>query len=57
MATITRLLTAEEFADFPPSRWSELIDGMVVEMSPPAPEHGGGEVAPGFSCMIAEVFE
>jgi Uma2 family endonuclease len=41
MATITRLITAEEFADHPSSRWSELIDGVVVEMSPPGPEHGG----------------
>jgi Uma2 family endonuclease len=41
MATAMTLLTAEEFAKLPSSRWSELIDGVVVEMSPPAPEHGG----------------
>ncbi len=41
VATVTPLLTAEEFADLPSSRWSELIDGVVVATSPPAPEHGG----------------
>jgi Uma2 family endonuclease len=40
MATATKLLTAEEFWELPSSRWSELIDGVVVEMSPPGGEHG-----------------
>jgi Uma2 family endonuclease len=40
MATRTTLLTAEEFLKLPSSRWTELIDGVVVEMSPPAGGHG-----------------
>lgn len=40
LATVTKLLTAEEFFILPSSRWSELIDGVVVEMSPPGGEHG-----------------
>jgi Uma2 family endonuclease len=40
MATPTKLLTAEEYLLHPSSRWSELIDGVIVEMSPPGGEHG-----------------
>jgi Uma2 family endonuclease len=40
MATPTKLLTAEEYFLHPLSRWSELIDGVIVEMSPPGSEHG-----------------
>jgi Uma2 family endonuclease len=40
MATPTTLLTAEQFLTLPSSRWSELIDGVVVEVSPPGAEHG-----------------
>jgi Uma2 family endonuclease len=40
MATIQKLLTAEEYALLPESRWTELIDGVVVEVSPPGGEHG-----------------
>jgi Uma2 family endonuclease len=40
MATPTKLLTAEEFGEHPSSRWAELIDGMIIEVSPPAEEHG-----------------
>ena len=38
MATVTKLLTADEYSALPSSQWSELIDGVVIEMSPP----GGG---------------
>ena len=34
VATTTKLLTAEEFWELPSSRWSELLDRVVVEMSP-----------------------
>jgi len=40
MATITKLLTAEEYWESHNSRWSELVDGVVIEMSPPGGEHG-----------------
>jgi Uma2 family endonuclease len=40
MATRTTLLTAEEFMELPLSRWTELIDGVIVELSPPAGGHG-----------------
>src|SRR6266511_3713234 len=40
MATTTPLLTAEQFLELPSSRWSELIDGVIVEMSPPGGPHG-----------------
>jgi Uma2 family endonuclease len=41
MATTTKLLTAEEFARYPSSRWCELIDGVPVELSPPGGEATG----------------
>lgn len=44
MAIVTKLLTAEEFWELPSPRWSELIDGVVVEMSPPGAEHGRKQV-------------
>ncbi len=40
MATQTKLLTAEEYFVHPLARWSELIDGVIVDMSPPGAEHG-----------------
>jgi len=43
VATATKLVTADEFLRLPSSRWSELIDGVVVEMSPPNSEHGGNQ--------------
>lgn len=39
MATATRLLTAEEFLHTPESRRAELIDGVMVEVSPAGGEH------------------
>jgi Uma2 family endonuclease len=36
----TTLLTAEQFLELPSSRWAELIDGVVIEMSPPGGQHG-----------------
>jgi Uma2 family endonuclease len=41
MATITQLITAEEFEQLPGSERTELIDGVVFEMSPPGYEHSG----------------
>jgi Uma2 family endonuclease len=43
MATITPLLTAEQYQELPESRWTELIDGVVVEVSPPGAEHGSSQ--------------
>src|SRR5689334_1159492 len=40
MATTMPLLTAEQFLEHPSSRWAELIDGVIIEMSPPGGEHG-----------------
>lgn len=40
MATATQLLTAEEYAALDAPPWSELIDGVVVELSPPGGGHG-----------------
>lgn len=34
MATTTQLMTAEEFWNYPSSRWCELIDGVPIEMCP-----------------------
>jgi Uma2 family endonuclease len=41
MATITSLLTAEEYARLPdPGHPTELIQGQVISMPPPMPRHG-----------------
>ncbi len=40
MATATRLLTAEDVFKLPSDLRCELIDGVLIEMSPPGPEHG-----------------
>ncbi len=40
MATATRLLTAEDVFNLPSDLRCELIDGVLIEMSPPGPEHG-----------------
>src|SRR5690349_19281565 len=47
MATTTPLLTAEEFFKSPSSRSSELIDGVIIEMSPPGMEHGWQQMTVG----------
>ena len=54
MATSTKLLTAEEFWDLPSPRWSELIDGVVVEMAPPGGEHGRIQIKVGHVLFRAE---
>ncbi|HZZ29470.1 MAG TPA: Uma2 family endonuclease [Pirellulales bacterium] len=41
MATITTLLTADEYAKLPdPGRPTELVHGQVITMPPPMPRHG-----------------
>ena len=40
MATATRLMTAEELFQLPSDFYCELIDGVLIELSPPGPEHG-----------------
>ncbi len=40
MATATRLLTAEDVFKLPSDARCELIDGVLIETSPPGPEHG-----------------
>jgi Uma2 family endonuclease len=40
LASTTPLLTAEQYAKLSSSRWSELIDGLIVETSPPGAQHG-----------------
>jgi Uma2 family endonuclease len=54
MATRTKLLAAEEFWELPSSRWSELIDGVVVETSPPGGEHGRTQAKTGHVLFRAE---
>jgi len=54
MATTTKLLTAEEFWELASSRWCELIDGVVVEMSPPGGEHGREQMRVGRVLFRAE---
>jgi Uma2 family endonuclease len=44
MATATKLVTAEEFWELPSPDHSELIDGVIVELSPPGFEHGHEQV-------------
>ncbi len=41
MATKVELLTAEDLLRFPRHRRGELVNGIFIEMVPPAPEHGG----------------
>src|SRR5437016_2195742 len=40
MATATTRLTAEQYLELPSRRWSELFDGVAVDVSPPNYEHG-----------------
>ncbi len=40
MATATRLLTADDVFKLPSDLRCELIDGVLIETSPPGPEHG-----------------
>jgi len=54
MATTTTLLTAEQFWEIPDSRKTELIDGVVVELSPPGLEHGNEQILIGSLLLEAQ---
>ena len=54
MAATIKLLTAEEFWELPSPRWSELIDVVVVELSPPGGEHGRRQMRVGRVLFRAE---
>ncbi len=55
MATIQKLLTAEEYALLPECDRTELIDGVVVEVSPPGGEHGHSQLVIGSVLRRAEL--
>jgi Uma2 family endonuclease len=40
LATLTKLLTAEDLYDFPDEPPCELVDGVLITLSPPGPRHG-----------------
>ena len=54
MAQAVKLLTAEEFWELPSHPWSELIDGVVVELSPPAGGHGREQIKVAWALRWAE---
>ena len=50
MATMTRLLRAEDLYELPSDFRCELVDGVLIEMVPPAPLHGRVQVK--FSVLL-----
>jgi Uma2 family endonuclease len=50
LATLTQLLTAEDLFKLPSDRRCELVDGVVIDMSPPGGIHG--KVAVKFAARI-----
>lgn len=54
MATATKLLTAEEFWELPSPLHSELIDGVIVELSPPGGEHASEQIMIGALFLDAQ---
>jgi Uma2 family endonuclease len=54
MATATTQLTAEQYWELPGNRWTELIDGVIVDVSPPGGVHGNVQVRIGSLFLPSE---